>query len=52
MIHIRTKDKSDYNGVEQYVADCLDENRFEWFPVNRSLALDTEEEDAIDALSF
>eukprot|EP00501_MAST-03F_sp_TOSAG23-6_P000398 GSMAST32.ASY1.ANO1.410.1 assembled CDS len=46
MIHIKTKDNSEYNGVEQFVSECITENRIDWFPVNGSMALDTEEGDA------
>eukprot|EP00941_MAST-03F_sp_MAST-3F-sp1_P002830 g2830.t1 len=46
IIHIRQKDKCEYNGVEQYVYDCLEANKIDWFPVNRSMSLDTDAEES------
>merc|ERR1712196_141181 len=32
-------DKSDFNGLEQYVYKCLKNKTIDWFPVNRAMAL-------------
>jgi len=39
MIYISEKDPSDRNGVEDYVGDCIDQAKIEFFPTRRSLSL-------------
>merc|ERR1711998_214588 len=36
------KEKSEYNGVEQYVGECMAKNEIDWFPINRATILDTD----------
>eukprot|EP00941_MAST-03F_sp_MAST-3F-sp1_P004102 g4102.t1 len=45
LLHLRTKDGDEYNGLEDYVAACLEAEEITWFPVNCALVLDGDEEE-------
>ena len=36
----QTKQKSEYNGVEEYVAQMIEDDSIEWFPINRATCLE------------
>jgi len=50
IVHIREKEKDDYNGLEDYVFDCLSTNKIDWFPVGKATCLDEETDSAQDQL--
>jgi len=39
VLHVYTKDTSEFNGLEQYVHQCLQQKTIDWFPVNRAMVL-------------
>lgn len=36
---LENKDKTEYNGIETYVSECIDKENLSWFPQNESLSL-------------
>ena len=40
IIHLKTKDKTDYNGTESFIHEKLLEEDISWFPLHSSIALD------------
>eukprot|EP00347_Sterkiella_histriomuscorum_P021853 403332539 len=42
IIHLKTKDKTDYNGTESFISDKLIEEDISWFPLHTSIALEKE----------
>jgi hypothetical protein len=44
-VHLRNKDRTEYTGPESYVACCLKDMDYSFFPINRALGLFTEEHD-------
>ena len=36
IVHLHEKDANDYNGLEDYVFSCLENNKIDWFPVGRA----------------
>jgi hypothetical protein len=49
LIHLRTKEEDEYNGLEDYVAACLEKESIDWLPVNRASVLVEEAEDDFEA---
>jgi len=45
MVYLKTKDASDYTGVESYVTALMEEEDVGFYPVNRSMCLDADEEE-------
>lgn len=45
IVHLHEKDANDYNGLEDYVFSCLENNKIDWFPVGRASCL-AESDDA------
>lgn len=45
LVHLRNKDPTEYTGPESYVAGCLKDVDYSFFPINRALGLDKEEND-------
>ena len=41
VMYLRQKDPNEYNGVEQYVADCLENENTSWFPARTSAAMES-----------
>ncbi len=44
MVHLRNKDPTEYTGPESYVAHCLRDADYSFFPINRALGLDKEDD--------
>lgn len=44
-MHLQNKDRTEYTGPESYVAGCLKDMDYSFFPVSRALGLFTEEND-------
>lgn len=42
IIHLNTKDETEYNGVESYVMDKINEGDVSWFPSNKAICLEKE----------
>lgn len=40
IIHLKTKDKTDYNGTESFINDKLLEEDISWFPLHISIGLE------------
>lgn len=49
-MHLKTKDRTEYTGPESYVADCLKDANYNFFPVNRALCLRQKEQDDTERL--
>ncbi|KAI9493708.1 hypothetical protein BDB00DRAFT_822221 [Zychaea mexicana] len=45
LVHLKTKDRTEYTGPESYVSECLKEANYSFFPVNRALCLKQGESD-------
>lgn len=45
LVHLRNKDPTEYTGPESYVASCIKDADYSFFPINRALNLDKEEDD-------
>ena len=45
MVHLKTKDRTEYTGPESYVSECLKESNYSFFPINRALCLRQGESD-------
>lgn len=43
-MHLRNKDPTEYTGPESYVAGCLKDVDYSFFPINRALGLDKEQD--------
>ncbi|ORX46527.1 hypothetical protein DM01DRAFT_321913 [Hesseltinella vesiculosa] len=39
LVHLKYKDETEYTGPESYVAGCLKESNYSFFPINRALCL-------------
>ncbi|KAI8089424.1 uncharacterized protein BX664DRAFT_134002 [Halteromyces radiatus] len=39
LVHLKYKDKTEYTGPESYVAGCLKDANYSFFPINRALSL-------------
>jgi hypothetical protein len=42
IIHLNTKDETDYNGAESFIADKLNADDISWFPFNKAICLEKE----------
>jgi len=42
IIHLQTKDETDYNGTESFIADKLNQEDISWFPFNKAICLEKE----------
>lgn len=42
IIHLNTKDDTDYNGTESFIADKLNADDISWFPFNKAICLEKE----------
>lgn len=40
IIHLKTKDKTDYNGTESFIFYKLEEEDVSWFPLHTSICLE------------
>jgi hypothetical protein len=40
IIHLNTKDTTEFNGIESFVATKLVDDDISWFPFNKSIALE------------
>jgi inositol 1,4,5-triphosphate receptor type 1 len=45
LVYLKTKDASDYTGLESYVAGLLEEEDVSFYPVNKSMCLDADDEE-------
>lgn len=45
LVHLRNKDPTEYTGPESYIAGCLKDADYSFFPINRALGLDKEKDD-------
>lgn len=36
------KDHTEYDGIESYVAECINKEEIKWFPIKKSLAISVE----------
>ncbi|KAI8350362.1 hypothetical protein BD560DRAFT_229371 [Blakeslea trispora] len=45
LVHLRNKDPTEYTGPESYVATCLKNGDYSFFPINKALGLKKEEQD-------
>ncbi|KAI8071483.1 hypothetical protein BC940DRAFT_345102 [Gongronella butleri] len=43
LVHLKYKDKTEYTGPESYVASCLKDANYSFFPINRALCLSQNE---------
>ncbi|GAN04326.1 conserved hypothetical protein [Mucor ambiguus] len=50
LVHLRNKDRTEYTGPESYVAGCLKNADYSFFPINRALGLATDEQDDTERL--
>ncbi|KAL9543559.1 hypothetical protein MBANPS3_008056 [Mucor bainieri] len=50
LVHLRNKDRTEYTGPESYVAGCLKNADYSFFPINRALGLSTDEQDDTERL--
>ena len=39
IIHLKSKDESDFNGVESYIYQQLEAEEMDWFPQHKSICL-------------
>ena len=46
LVHLETKEPTDFNGLEDYVATCVRQNSIAWIPRNASIFLGTTAKDA------
>lgn len=49
-MHLRNKDRTEYTGPESYVAGCLKNADYSFFPINRALGLSTDDQDDTERL--
>jgi len=42
IIHLNTKDTTEFNGIESFVAAKLVEDDISWFPFNKAIALESD----------
>ena len=40
IIHLKTKDQTDFNGTESYIYEKLDNDDIQWIPLHRAIVLD------------
>ena len=45
LVYLKTKDPTEYTGLESYVASLLDEEDVSFYPVNKSMCLDADDEE-------
>ena len=45
LIHLETKDPTEFTGVESYVKDKTDKEDISWFPLHKAMVVDNPEED-------
>ena len=45
LVHLETKEPTDFNGLEDYVASCVRQNSIAWIPRNASIFLGTTSKD-------
>ncbi|KAI8977223.1 hypothetical protein BDF20DRAFT_988226 [Mycotypha africana] len=51
LVHLKNKDRTEYTGPESYVAGCLKNADYSFFPINRALGLQKEEQDDSERLN-
>lgn len=50
LVHLKYKDKTEYTGPESYVAGCLKDANYGFFPINRALCLHQSESNDTERL--
>ena len=49
MLHLRTKTRTSYTAVEQYIADQIREKQLTWVPSNQSISLQAGRQQSVSA---
>ncbi|KAI8393697.1 uncharacterized protein BYT42DRAFT_609468 [Radiomyces spectabilis] len=50
IVHLKNKDRTEYTGPESYVAGCLKDMNYSFFPINRALCLRQHDDDDTERL--